>query len=605
MAEPTPVSRIRNFSIIAHIDHGKSTLADRLLEATGTISLRDMQAQVMDSMELERERGITIKAKAVRMKHKAADGTEYILNLIDTPGHVDFSYEVSRALAACEGALLVVDATQGVEAQTLANATLAQALDLKLIPIINKVDLPAADPDGVHTQIYDTLKIEDDPIPVSAKVGLGTQDVLDAIVRDIPAPRGRPEAPLSALIFDSSFSVYRGVILLVRVVDGTLKAGMKIRFFSTGHEVTVEETGYLIPKMSAAERLSAGEVGYVICGIKDIHQVRVGDTLMETARPLSAPLPGYKEAKPVVFAGIFPVNPADYQDLAAALEKLNLEDSSFNYSPESSEALGFGYRLGFLGLLHMDIVKERLEREFDLSLIVTSPNVVYRVQSRKGDWKVIDNPAKFPDHGDIQAIEEPFVLITIVLPIEYQEGVLNLLKDRRGEYVGIEYIAAKRMLIRYHLPLCEMVVNFYDRLKSVSKGYASLDYSDEGYRVSDMTRLEILIHGDPVDALSSIVHKDKAYQVGRQMCAKLKELIHRQNFEVAIQARINNHIIARETLGAKRKDVIAKCYGGDITRKRKLLEKQKEGKKRAKQFGAVELPQEAFLAVLRLDEDKK
>ena len=601
----TGPARIRNFSIIAHIDHGKSTLADRLLEATGTISARDMQAQVMDSMELERERGITIKAKAVRMNYRAADGRDYVLNLIDTPGHVDFSYEVSRALAACEGALLVVDATQGVEAQTLANATLAEALSLKILPIINKVDLPAADVEGVTEQIFDVIKLDAEPISVSAKQGLGTTEVLEAIVRDIPAPAGRPEAPLSALIFDSSFSVYRGVILLIRVVDGTLTAGMKLRFFSTGHEVTVEETGYLVPKMSEAKRLDAGEVGYVICGIKDIHQVRVGDTLMESARPLNAALPGYKEAKPVVFAGVFPVNPADYPDLAAALEKLNLEDSSFNYSPESSQALGFGYRLGFLGLLHMEIVKERLEREFDLSLIVTSPNVVYRVRTRAGQDLVIDNPAKFPDHGDIETIQEPYVLITIVLPVEHQEGVLNLLKERRGEYVGIEYIAANRMLIRYHLPLCEMVVNFYDRLKSVSKGYASLDYAEEGFRVSDMVRLEILIHGDPVDALSQVVHKDKAYDVGQQMCAKLKELIHRQNFEVAIQARIESRIISRETISAKRKDVLAKCYGGDITRKRKLLSKQKEGKKRAKQFGAVELPQEAFLAVLRLDEDKK
>ncbi|MFA6002941.1 MAG: translation elongation factor 4 [Elusimicrobiota bacterium] len=601
----TDPAQIRNFSIIAHIDHGKSTLADRLLEATGTISMRDMQSQVMDSMELERERGITIKAKAVRMNYKAPDGQEYVLNLIDTPGHVDFSYEVSRALAACEGALLVVDATQGVEAQTLANATLAQALNLELIPVINKVDLPAADVDGTREQIFDVVKVETDAVEVSAKQGLGTAEVLEAIVRSIPAPTGDTAAPLSALIFDSTFSVYRGVILLIRVVDGIMAPGMKLRFFSTGHEVTVEEVGYLVPKMSAAQRLSAGEVGYVICGIKDIHQVRVGDTLMDSARPRTTPLPGYKDAKPVVFAGIFPVNPADYPELAAALEKLNLEDSSFNYSPESSQALGFGFRLGFLGLLHMDIVKERLEREFDLSLIATSPNVVYRLRTLKGEELVIDNPAKFPAHGDIKSVEEPFVLVTIIMPVEYQEGVLNLIKERRGEHVGIEYISATRMLVRYYLPLCEMVVNFYDRLKSVSKGYASLDYADASYRVSDMVRLEILIHGDPVDALSAIVHRSKAYDVGRLMCSKLKELIHRQNFEVAIQARIDGRIISRETISAKRKDVLAKCYGGDITRKRKLLSKQKEGKKRAKQFGAVEIPQEAFLAVLKLDEEKK
>jgi len=600
----TAPARIRNFSIIAHIDHGKSTLADRLLEATGTIEARQMQAQVMDSMELERERGITIKAKAVRMRYRAADGCDYVLNLIDTPGHVDFSYEVSRALAACEGALLVVDATQGVEAQTLANANLAQALNLEILPIINKVDLPAADVEGVCSQIEDVLQIAMEPISISAKQGLGTAEVLEAIVRDVPPPTGDPQGPLAALIFDSSFSVYRGVILLVRVVHGVLAPGLKVSFFSSLHEVTVEEVGYLTPKMSPADTLSAGEVGYVICGIKDIHQVRVGDTLMEARRPLSAALPGYKEAKPVVFAGMFPVNPADYPELSAALEKLNLEDSSFNYSPESSQALGFGFRLGFLGLLHMDIVKERLEREFDLSLIATSPNVIYRVLTAEGTWQTIDNPAKFPAYGEARVIEEPYVLVTIILPVAHQEGVLNLLKDRRGEYSSIEYIAASRMLIRYHLPLCEMVVNFYDRLKSVSKGYASLDYAEEGYRVSDMARLEILIHGDPVDALSSIVHRDKAFTIGRQMCAKLKELIHRQNFEVAIQARVENRIIARETLSAKRKDVLAKCYGGDITRKRKLLSKQKEGKKRSKQFGAVELPQEAFLAVLRLDEDK-
>ncbi|MBI5630481.1 MAG: elongation factor 4 [Elusimicrobia bacterium] len=605
MTSRTPTHLIRNFSIIAHIDHGKSTLADRLLEATGTIESRQMQAQVMDSMELERERGITIKAKAVRMRY-VQDGAPHVLNLIDTPGHVDFSYEVSRALAACEGALLVVDATQGVEAQTLANASLAQQLNLRLIPVINKVDLPAADVEGVTEQIFETLRIIEDPVLVSAKKGLGTADVLGAILRDIPAPSGDAQAPLSALIFDSVYSVYRGVILLVRVVDGTMASGLKLRFFSTQHEVVVEEVGYLVPKQVAAERLSAGEVGYVVCGIKDIHQVRVGDTLMEAARPLAQALPGYKEAKPVVFAGVFPINPADYPALSAALEKLHLEDSSFDHQQENSQALGFGFRLGFLGLLHMDIVKERLEREFNLSLIVTSPNVVYRVRTcADSSWRVLDNPAKFPPHGDIQGVEEPFVLITIVLPVEHQEGVLNLLKDRRGEYESIEYMPGGRILIKYHLPLCEMVVNFYDRLKSVSKGYASLDYVPEGFRASDMVKLEILIHGEPVDALSQIVHKSKAHFVGRALCEKLKELIDRQNFEVAIQARIGGKVIARETLSARRKDVLAKCYGGDITRKRKLLEKQKEGKKKAKLLGSVEIPQEAFLAILKLDEEKK
>jgi len=600
LSEP---SRIRNFSIIAHIDHGKSTLADRLLELTGTIARRDMQAQIMDSMELERERGITIKAKAVRMDYTAPDGQQWLLNLIDTPGHVDFTYEVSRALAACEGALLVVDATQGVQAQTLANAMLAQEVGLRVIPVINKIDLPSSDVDGTLEQIFDTLKIIEDPVLISAKSGQGIQEVLDAIVREIPAPKGDPKSPLSALIFDSSYSTFRGVILLIRVVDGTLKKGMTVKFFSTGTEAIVEEVGYLKPKQVPSDALSAGEAGYVICGIKDIHTVRVGDTVMEKMRPLAAPLPGYKEAKPVVFAGIFPIDQTEYTALKYALDKLNLEDSSFNYTAETSMALGFGYRLGFLGLLHMDIVKERLQREFNLDLIVTAPNVIYRVQTTDGKWSVIDNPAKFPYHGDIKTIEEPFVQLTIVLPIEHQEPVLNLIKERRGVYVGIEYLSPTRMLIKYELPLAEMVVNFYDRLKSVSKGYATLDYHPIGYRESDMAKLEVLIHKEPVDALSQIVHKDKAYEVGAKLCAKLKELIDRQNFEVAIQASLNGKIIARETLGAKRKDVIAKCYGGDITRKKKLLNKQKEGKARAKLIGQVEVPQEAFLAALKIDED--
>jgi GTP-binding protein LepA len=471
--------------------------------------------------------------------------------------------------------------------------------------VINKVYLPASDVEGVTEQIFETLRILEDPIGISAKMGKGTDEVLAAILREIPPPTGDPTGPLAALIFDSSFNIYRGVILLVRVVEGTLAQGLKLQFFSTRHEVVVEEVGYLTPKMIAAPRLSAGEVGYVVCGIRDIHQVRVGDTLMEAARPLTAALPGYKEAKPVVFAGVFPINPADYSNLALALEKLNLEDSSFDYQAESSQALCFGFRLGFLGLLHMDIVRERLEREFDLSLIITSPNVVYRVQKRDGTWLTLDNPSKFPEHGDILKTEEPVVVVTIVMPVAHQEGVLNLLKDRRGEHIGIEYISSQRMIAKYRLPLAEMVVNFYDRLKSVSKGYASLDYAPEGFVESDMERLEVLIHGEPVDALSQIVHKSKAHSVGKALCLKLKELIDRQNFEVAIQARIGGKIVARETISARRKDVIAKCYGGDITRKRKLLSKQKEGKKRAKLLGAVEIPQEAFLAVLKLDEDAK
>ena len=603
MAEP---DRIRNFSIIAHIDHGKSTLADRLLEATGTINKRDMQEQIMDSMELERERGITIKAKAVRMNYKSADGRDFILNLIDTPGHVDFTYEVSRALAACEGALLVIDATQGIQAQTLANLHLANEVGLTIIPVINKVDLPSADVHGVTEACFDIMHLLEEPVLISAKQGIGIEETLKAIIDRLPPPVGDAAKPMSALIFDSTYSTYRGVVLLIRVVDGVLKKGQKVRSFSNGLEVNVEEVGYLTPKQVAAEQLTAGEVGYIVTGIKDIHQFRVGDTLMEKDRPQLKALPGYKEAKPVVFAGVFPINAADYPQLKAALEKLNLEDSSFNYFPENSEALGFGYRLGFLGLLHMEIVKERLEREFNLALIVTAPSVIYRLQTMADtNWRTIDNPAKFPAHGDIKAIEEPYVALTIILPIEYQEGVLNLIKDRRGEHRGIEYLSATRMIIKYDLPLGEMVVNFYDRLKSISKGYASMDYHPIGYKASELVRLEILIHAEPVDALSQIVHKDKAYQVGKLMCEKLKELIDRQNFEVAIQARIGGKIIARETIGARRKDVIAKCYGGDISRKRKLLEKQKEGKKKSKMLGSVEINQEAFLAVLKLDEETK
>ena len=593
---------IRNFSIIAHIDHGKSTLADRLLERTGTIETRKMSDQVMDSMELEKERGITIKAKAVRMPYKAADGTEYILNLIDTPGHVDFTYEVSRALAACEGALLVVDATQGVEAQTLANCDLAKKVGLKIIPVINKVDLPAADVAGVEEQIFDVLSILEDPILASAKAGLGVDEVLSAIVRDIPPPTGKPESPLAALIFDSLYDPYRGVILYVRVVDGVLAKGKKVRFHSTGQDVTVEEVGFLTPKQTQAPALAAGEVGYLVCGIKDIHQVRVGDTVMESSRPLEKALPGYKEAKPVVFAGVFPVNPADYPELKTALEKLHLEDSSFQYQVDTSEALGFGYRLGFLGLLHMDIVKERLEREFDLDLIVTSPNVSFFVRRRNSqEWERMDNPAKFPHYGEIDAIREPYVEVTIVLPVAHQEPVINLLKDRRGVHKSVEYLSSSRMIIRYDMPLAEIVLDFYDKLKSVSKGYASFDYHESGEKESDLVKLEILVHQEVIDALSQIVHKDKAHTMGRQLCEKLKELIPRQQFEVALQASMRGRVVSRETIPAMRKDVIAKCYGGDITRKRKLLSKQKEGKKRAKQLGSVEIPQEAFLAVLKID----
>ncbi|MFH2201962.1 MAG: translation elongation factor 4 [Elusimicrobiota bacterium] len=592
----------RNFSIIAHIDHGKSTLADRLLELTHTIQARQMTDQHMDSMELERERGITIKAKAVRMEYRDADGKDYILNLIDTPGHVDFTYEVSRALAACEGALIVVDASQGVEAQTLANATLAQNLDLKLIPVINKVDLPSADVEGVEEQIFDVLNILEDAIPVSAKSGQGVPNVIDAIIRKIPPPTGSIDKPLAALIFDSLYDPFRGVILYIRVVDGRIRKKDRIKFFSTKQEMSVEEVGYLRPKQMPAAALFAGDVGYLVCGVKDIHAVRVGDTVTEAARPVSKPLPGYKEPKAVVFAGIFPINPADYPELKTALEKLNLEDSSFQYQVDTSQALGFGFRLGFLGLLHMDIIRERLHREFDLNLIVTAPNVVFELRM-KGEkkWRKIDNPAHFPHYGDIECVREPYVDATIILPIEYQDPVITLLKDRRGEYQSIEYISGNRMIVRYAMPMSEIVLDFYDRLKSVSKGYASFDYHPAAYREAELVKLDILLHDEAVDALSHIVHKEKAYKFGRALCEKLRELIPRQQFEVAIQAAVRGKVIARESVRAMRKDVTAKCYGGDISRKRKLLSKQKKGKRRAKQLGSVEVPQEAFLAVLKIE----
>jgi GTP-binding protein LepA len=594
--------RIRNFSIIAHIDHGKSTLADRLLEMTGTIQKRQMTDQIMDSMELEKERGITIKAKAVRMEHETESGEKFIINLIDTPGHVDFTYEVSRALAACEGALIVVDATQGVEAQTLANVDLAQKLNLKLIPVINKVDLPSADVEGVEEQIFDVLQILQDPVPISAKTGVGVPAVLDAILKDIPEPVGDENAPLSALIFDSLYDPFRGVILYVRVVDGRIKKKDRIRLFSGKEEMLVEEVGFLTPKQVTSKSLSSGEVGYLVCGLKDIHAVRVGDTLMEVNRPLKESLPGYKDPKSVVFAGIFPVNPADYPELKTALEKLNLEDSSFNYQIDTSQALGFGFRLGFLGLLHMDIVRERLSREFDLNLIVTAPNVVYEVREKgEKEFKKVDNPAHYPHYGDVEVVREPFVEVTTIVPVEYQDPVITLLKDRRGEYKSVEYISGDRMIIRYLMPMSEIVFDFYDKLKSVSKGYASFDYNPIGYRDADLVKLDILLHADAVDALSQIVHKEKAQKIGRALCEKLRELIPRQQFEVAIQASVKGKVVARESVRAMRKDVTAKCYGGDISRKRKLLSRQKEGKKRAKQLGSVEVPQEAFLAVLKID----
>ncbi len=591
---------IRNFSIIAHIDHGKSALASRLWEKTAPAGIRTGRP-VLDNMELEQERGITIKAKALRMEFKK-DGRSYVLNLIDTPGHVDFSYEVSRALAACEGALLVVDASQGVEAQTLAHATLAKDLGLTLVPVINKADLPTADVEGVGRQIEETLGIESVPVVASAKEGRGIGEIFERILDEIPAPSGDTDAPLAALAFDSVFNPYRGVIILVRLFAGSLRQGTQLKFLSSGMSFRAEEVGTLSPGLvPSPEGLRAGEVGYIVSGLKDAKLIGVGDTLTETARPTAKALPGYREIKPVVFAGIFPVQSSDTAALGLALEKLHLEDSSFQFQGERSEALGQGYRLGFLGLLHLDIVRERLEREFGLDLIVTSPQVSYNVRLKDGQALEINNAAKFPPHGDILSIEEPMVLASIMMPALYQEPVLNLLKEKRGVHRGLDYLPGGRILARYLLPLSEMVVNFYDRLKSASKGYASLDYTPAGFEVSDLVRLEILLHGKPVDALSQIVHRSKAFTIGRALCDRLKETIPRQNFEVAIQARQESRVIARETIPARRKDVLAKCYGGDITRKRKLLERQKEGKRRAKLLGSVEVPQEAFLAMLSIE----
>ncbi|MDR0646148.1 MAG: translation elongation factor 4 [Elusimicrobiota bacterium] len=606
------MKEIRNFSIVAHIDHGKTTLSDRILEDTGAVPKRKMQAQLLDGMDLERERGITIKAKAVRLHYK-----DYILNLIDTPGHVDFSYEVARSLRACEGVLLLVDASQGVEAQTVAHAHLAQSLGLEIIPVMNKVDLSQADADMSEEQIWEILKEPLGAERVSAKTGMGIDKLLERIITDIPAPSGSPEGKTRALIFDSFYDAFRGVIIYVRVVDGKLKAGQMLRLMGADFSSKIEEVGFMTPKMEKSISLQSGEVGYVIAGIKDIRQVRVGDTVTLADNPAETPLAGYEEIKPVVFASIFPVESTDYPLLRAALEKLNLSDSSFSYQSETSKALGFGFRLGFMGLLHIEIVKERLEREFNLSLIATSPNVIYQVKfhSRKshpqelsaladaGDgYKWIDNPANFPPYGDIIDIKEPTIKIKIVTPIIYMDAIMTLLKDKRGVYISLEHLSSRRIMINYYMPMAEMVIDFYNKLKSVSKGYASFDYEIDEYRSADAVLMEILIHGTPVDALSVITHKDKAVSRGRLLCEKLKELIGRQQFEVAVQARMNGKIIARETIPAFRKDVIAKCYGGDITRKRKLLEKQKEGKKRMKSIGSVDIPQEAFVAMLKIEE---
>jgi GTP-binding protein LepA len=597
-----PHELIRNFSIIAHIDHGKSTLADRILEKTGALSQREMTDQVLDSMDLERERGITIKARAVRLRYEAKDGKIYQLNLIDTPGHVDFSYEVSRSLAACEGALLVVDAAQGVEAQTLANAYLAISGNLALVPVINKIDLPAADPDRVKEQIENVVGIEaHDAVLTSAKAGIGIEEVLERVVRDIPYPEGDPEAPLKALLFDSWYDPYRGVGCLVRVMEGTFRKGDKIRFMASSATFEVDEIGAFGPKPVPVESLSVGEVGYVYAGIKDIHEALVGDTLTHAARPAATAYPGFQVVKPMVFAGLYPVTADDYEGLRDAVDKLRLNDGAFSFEPESSTALGFGFRCGFLGLLHMEIIQARLEREFDLDLITTAPGVRYRVHTTDKAVTEIESPSKLPDPGRIAFLEEPYIRSTILSRAEYVGAILGLNEDRRGEQRKLEYLTADRVLIEYDFPLAEVIHDYYDRLKSVSRGYASFDYQLEGYRQSELVKLDILVNGEAVDALSLIVHRDKAYARGKVLVEKMRELIPRQLFEVVLQAAVGSRVIARETVRAQGKNVIAKCYGGDISRKRKLIEKQKEGKKRMKRVGRVDIPQEAFLAVLRVD----
>jgi GTP-binding protein LepA len=595
------LSHIRNFSIIAHIDHGKSTLADRLLEDTGALSKREMSAQVLDAMDLERERGITIKAKAVRLNYHGKDGEDYILNLIDTPGHVDFTYEVSRSLAACEGALLVVDASQGVEAQTLANTHLALDHHLEILPVINKIDLPGAEIGRVQEQLESIIGIDPkDAVLISAKYGKGIDETLEAIVKRIPAPKGNPDGPLKALLFDSWFDVYRGVVVLVRVIDGEVHKGMKIRLMSNGQVYQVDNVGVLTPKMKEVDRISTGEVGFIVANIKVVADTKIGDTITEHDRPTAVPIPGFQEIKPMVFAGLYPVEPNQYEALRDALEKLRLNDSSFFYEPETSTALGFGFRCGFLGLLHMEIIQERLEREFQLSLITTAPGVRYRITRTSGEVEEIDNPTKFPEAQFISQIEEPVITALILSTDEFVGPILKLVEEKRGVQKGFEYVAPGRVLFTYEMPLNEIVLDFYDRLKSVSRGYASFDYHLAGYRAADLVRLDILVGGETVDALSWIVHRDFAYARGKALVEKMRELIPRQMFEVAIQAAIGNRIIARENIAAIRKNVLAKCYGGDITRKRKLLEKQKEGKRRMKRVGKVDIPQEAFLAVLKV-----
>jgi len=598
----TPIHLIRNFSIIAHIDHGKSTLADRLLDATGALSDRERKAQFMDSMDLERERGITIKAATVRLMYTAADGNTYELNMIDTPGHVDFHYEVSRSLAACEGAVLVVDASQGVEAQTLANVYLAVNANLAIVPVINKIDLPAADPENVRRQIEDVVGIDaSEAILASAKEGVGIHEILEAVVTKLPPPVGDATKPLRVLLLDSWYDAYRGVVILVRIIDGTLRPKMKIRLMAAAREYDVLSLGIFAPFAREVQELGPGEVGFLTGAIKEVADARVGDTITEAGPPRVAALPGFQPAKPMVFAGIFPVDSSKYEDLRDALDKLRLNDASFSREPESSAALGFGFRCGFLGLLHMEIVQERLEREYNLDLITTAPTVRFRVITRNNETVELDNPAKFPSEGEIERIEEPLIAATVHTPPEYVGAILKLFEEKRGTQTGLSYAGERRVIVRYDLPLTEMVFGFYDRLKSVSRGYASLDYEPKGYATADLVRMDLMVNGDRVDSLSLIVHRANAYPKGRDLCDKMKELIPQQQYEVAIQAAIGSKVIARTTVKALRKNVTAKCYGGDITRKRKLLERQKEGKKRMKQVGNVEIPQEAFLAILKVD----
>ncbi|GIO14822.1 elongation factor 4 [Cohnella xylanilytica] len=596
-------SHIRNFCIIAHIDHGKSTLADRILEYTGTLTSREMQDQILDSMDLERERGITIKLQAVRLQYKADDGEVYTLHLIDTPGHVDFTYEVSRSLAACEGALLIVDAAQGIEAQTLANVYLALDNNLEILPVINKIDLPSAEPERVKQEVEDVIGLDaSEAVLASAKNGVGIKEILEQVVQKVPAPKGDINAPLKALIFDSHYDAYKGVVCYIRVIDGTIRAGTPIKFMATGATFDVVEVGTFKPRATVVDELGPGDVGFVTASIKNVKDTRVGDTVTNAKNPTPEPLPGYKRINPMVFCGLYPIDSSDYNDLRDALEKLELNDASLRFEPETSQALGFGFRCGFLGMLHMEIIQERIEREFNIPLITTAPSVIYKVTLTSGEQIDISNPSEYPEAGKLDFVEEPFVKASIIVPKDYVGAIMELCQGKRGEFIDMQYLDTNRVTLKYDIPLAEIVYDFFDQLKSSTKGYASFDYELSGYRQSNLVKMDILLNGEQVDALSFIVHRDRAYQRGRVICEKLKDLIPRQMFEVPIQAAIGQKIISRETIKAMRKNVLAKCYGGDISRKRKLLEKQKEGKKRMKQVGSVEVPQEAFMAVLKIDE---